>query len=104
MNRGGRRLRLLELAQGAGEVEDRTLGYAYSALANLALDQAFDEFLPLVEAQVRLARNELVTECGMPVFVPVRRDFFKFAMLNLISATHGRMGEAGGTRSHCHCR
>jgi signal transduction histidine kinase len=64
--------------------------------ASLALDQAFDEILPLVEAQMRLARNEFRSDCSAPVSVPVRSDIFKFAMLNLITALHERLGEAGG--------
>jgi signal transduction histidine kinase len=66
-------------------------------LSNLPLDQVLDEIVPLIEAQVRLARNELISECAIPVFVPVRRDIFKFAMLNLITAVHDTLGEEGGT-------
>jgi signal transduction histidine kinase len=65
--------------------------------ANLPVDSALDELLPLIEAQVRLARNELRVDCNASVFVPVRRDIFKFAMLNLLTAVHQRLGEGGGT-------
>lgn len=64
--------------------------------STLALQGALDELLPLLEAQTRLARNELHTDCGMTVFIAVRRDAFKFAMLNLFSAVHERLGEGGG--------
>jgi len=64
---------------------------------NLALDQVLDELLPLIEAQVRLARNQLVADCAVPVFVPIRRDIFKFAMLNLFTAVHDQIAKGGGT-------
>ncbi|HUF51863.1 MAG TPA: histidine kinase dimerization/phospho-acceptor domain-containing protein [Longimicrobiales bacterium] len=63
---------------------------------SLALDQVLDEVLPLVEAQARLARNELSIEGLAPVPVPMRRDFLKFAVLNVLTAVHGRLGEGGG--------
>jgi signal transduction histidine kinase len=64
---------------------------------SLALDQVLDEVLPLVEAQVRLARNEFRVRADAAVYVPVRRDIFKFAMLNVLTAVHERLGEGGGT-------
>jgi signal transduction histidine kinase len=67
--------------------------------SNLPLDSALDEILPLVEAQAKLARNEFRTDCSAAVFVQVRRDVFKFALLNLLLATHARLGEGGGTLS-----
>jgi signal transduction histidine kinase len=62
-----------------------------------ALDRALDEILPLIEAQTRLARNMFVAECQSAVFVPVRRDVLKFALLNVFTAIHERLGEGGGT-------
>lgn len=68
--------------------------------ATLALDHVLDELLPLVEAQARLARNVFVADChGASVFVPVRRDVLKFALLNILTAVHDRLGEGGGTIS-----
>ena len=64
---------------------------------SFALDQVFDELMPLIEARARLARNTLSIECDPAVFVPLRRDMFKFAMLNLLTAVHERLGENGGT-------
>jgi signal transduction histidine kinase len=64
--------------------------------ASLALDQALDELLPLIEAQVRLARNEFTADCAAALFVAVRRDVLKFALLNVMTAVHERLGEAGG--------
>jgi signal transduction histidine kinase len=64
--------------------------------ANLAVDAALDELLPLVDAQARLARNQLRVDCSETVFVAVRRDVFKFAMLNLLMAVHEMLGEGGG--------
>jgi signal transduction histidine kinase len=65
-------------------------------LSNLPLDQVLDEVMPLIEAQVHLARNELVADYAVPVFVPVRRDVFKFAVLNLVGAIHDSLGAGGG--------
>jgi signal transduction histidine kinase len=65
--------------------------------ATLALDQLLDELLPLVEAQTRLARNTFTTDCPATVFVPVRRDVLKFALLNIFTAVHDCLGEGGGT-------
>lgn len=65
--------------------------------SSLPLQMALDELLPLLEAQTRLARNELQADCGMPAFVAVRRDVFKFALLNLFTAVHDQLGEGGGT-------
>jgi signal transduction histidine kinase len=70
--------------------------------ANLPVDSALDEIMPLVEAQTRLARNEFVADGIAPVFVPVARDAFKFAILNLLMAAHERLGEGGG-RLLLHC-
>jgi signal transduction histidine kinase len=67
--------------------------------SSVPLDSALDELLPLIEAQTRLARNEFHTECDGAVVVPVRRDVLKFALLNLLVAAHGRLGEGGGTLS-----
>ncbi|HSJ31303.1 MAG TPA: HAMP domain-containing sensor histidine kinase [Longimicrobiales bacterium] len=64
---------------------------------SFALDQVFDELMPLIEARARLARNTLSIECDPAVYVPLRRDMFKFAMLNLLTAVHERLGENGGT-------
>jgi signal transduction histidine kinase len=64
--------------------------------SNLPVDSALDELLPLIEAQVRLARNEMSVDCTASVFVAVRRDVFKFAMLNILAAVHERLGEGGG--------
>jgi signal transduction histidine kinase len=63
----------------------------------LALDQVLDELLPLVAAQVRLARNRFALECNAAVFVTVRRDMLKYALLNVIMAVHDRLGEGRGT-------
>jgi len=52
-----------------------------------------------VEAQCRLARNTFSTDCVATVFVPVRRDVLKFALLNLFTAVQDRLGEGGGTLS-----
>ncbi|HEX6134713.1 MAG TPA: HAMP domain-containing sensor histidine kinase [Longimicrobiales bacterium] len=62
----------------------------------LALDQAFDELLPLIDARARLARNTFDADCGDPVFVAMPRDVFRFALLNILSAVHARLGEDGG--------
>lgn len=67
--------------------------------ATLALDQALDEVLPLVALQARLARNEFVSRCAAAIYVPLRRDVFKFALLNLLTAVHERLGDGGGTLS-----
>src|SRR5690606_20355400 len=66
---------------------------------SFALDRVFDELMPLVEAQTRLARNTLSIECDASILVPVRRDIFKFAILNLLTTVHERLGENGGTLS-----
>ncbi|HEX6308178.1 MAG TPA: HAMP domain-containing sensor histidine kinase [Longimicrobiales bacterium] len=63
----------------------------------IALDQAFDELLPLIDARARLARNTVSAGCADPVFVATPRDVFRFAMLNILSAVHERLGESGGT-------
>jgi signal transduction histidine kinase len=65
----------------------------------LPLDTVLDELLPLIEAQTRLARNELRFTCDGAVFVPVTRDNLKFALLNVLVATHDHLGEGGGTLS-----
>jgi signal transduction histidine kinase len=62
----------------------------------LALDSALDELLPLIDAQARLARNRLHVDCAPAVIVDFRRDVFKFAMLNLLTAVHETLGEGGG--------
>lgn len=75
--------------------------------ATLALDSALDELLPLVDAQARLARNRFTVDCSGAVIVPVRRDIFKFAMLNLLTAAHEALGEGGGVlaiRCDAHAR
>jgi signal transduction histidine kinase len=64
---------------------------------SLALDQLFDELLPLVEARVRMARNEFRQDCTATFYVPGRRDVLKFALLNLLTTVHERLGENGGT-------
>jgi signal transduction histidine kinase len=64
-----------------------------------ALDRVFDELMPLIEARARLARNTLSIECDPTLVVPFRRDLFKFALLNLLTAVHERLGENGGTLS-----
>jgi signal transduction histidine kinase len=66
-------------------------------VTSLALDQVLDELLPLVEARARLARNTFRRNCAATVFVPVRRDVFKFAVLNLLTSVHERLGDNGGT-------
>jgi two-component system, NtrC family, sensor kinase len=63
---------------------------------NLPVDSALDELLPLLDAQARLARNRLRVDCAAAVFIAVRRDVFKFAMLNLYIAVHEQLGEGGG--------
>jgi signal transduction histidine kinase len=78
--------RLLQLLRPERDEED-----------SFALDRIFDELMPLVEARARLARNLLRIECDDGLFVPLRRDMFKFAMLNLLTAVHERLGENGGT-------
>jgi signal transduction histidine kinase len=64
--------------------------------SNLPLDSALDELVPLIHAQTRLARNEFHYDCAATVFVAIRRDTLKFALLNLVLATHARLGEGGG--------
>jgi signal transduction histidine kinase len=72
--------------------------------ANLSVDSTLNELLPLIEAQSRLARNELRVDCRTTGFVAVRRDVFKFALLNLLMAMHDRLGEGGGTMAvACGC-
>ena len=66
-------------------------------IPSLALDRALDEILPLIEAQTRLARNEFTADCRATVYVSARRDLLKFALLNLFTAVHERLGEGGGT-------
>jgi hypothetical protein len=52
---------------------------------------------PYFDAQARLARNRLrVRLRSQSVFIAVRRDVFKFAMLNLYIAVHEQLGEGGG--------
>src|SRR5690606_17709721 len=63
----------------------------------LALDQVFDELLPLVEARVRLARNDFQSDCDTPVMVAAPRDVLKFAMLNVLIGVHGRLGDNAGS-------
>lgn len=63
---------------------------------SLALDQVLDEVLPLFEAQTKLARNEFSCEGASAVMIPVGRDLFKFALLNLLTAVHERLGEGNG--------
>jgi signal transduction histidine kinase len=71
--------------------------------SSLALDQALDEILPLIEAQARLARNEFRSVCDAVAFVPIRGDVLKFALLNILTAIHERLGEGGGALSlDCH--
>lgn len=65
--------------------------------ASLALNQAFDELLPLIEARARLARNVLNADCAAAVYLPIQRDVFKFATLNLLTAIHDQLGEGGGS-------
>ena len=65
--------------------------------STLALDHVLDELVPLIEAQTRLARNEFVAACHASVFVSIRRDVLKFALLNILTAVHDRLGEGGGT-------
>ncbi|HSJ24600.1 MAG TPA: histidine kinase dimerization/phospho-acceptor domain-containing protein [Longimicrobiales bacterium] len=67
--------------------------------SNLSVDTALDELAPLLEAQARLARNEFAVQCMPAIFVAVRRDVLKFALLNLLMATHDRLGEGGGRLS-----
>jgi signal transduction histidine kinase len=67
--------------------------------ASLALDQVLDELLPLVEARARLARNTFRVQCDASVYLPLPRDTFKFALLNLLTAVHERLGEDGGMLS-----
>jgi signal transduction histidine kinase len=67
--------------------------------ATVALDLVLDELLPLIEAQARLARNTFVANCQATVFVPGPRDVLKFALLNIFTAVHDRLGEGGGTLS-----
>lgn len=66
---------------------------------SLALDQVLDELLPLVEARARLARNTFRVDCDAAVYLPLPRDSFKFALLNLLTAVHDRLGEDGGMLS-----
>lgn len=63
---------------------------------SLALDQVLDEVLPLFAAQTRLAHNEFVCEGGAAVYVAVSRDLFKFALLNVLTSVHDRLGERNG--------
>ncbi|CAN5749626.1 hypothetical protein BH23GEM10_BH23GEM10_03220 [soil metagenome] len=63
---------------------------------SLALDQVLDEVLPLFAAQMRLAHNEFSCEGGAEVYVAVSRDLFKFALLNVLTAVHDRLGERNG--------
>jgi signal transduction histidine kinase len=63
---------------------------------SIALDSALDELLPLVDAQARLARNRFHIDCTASIIVSIRRDVFKFAMLNLLTAMHEALGEGGG--------
>jgi signal transduction histidine kinase len=67
------------------------------AAGSLPLDSALDELLPLIGAQVKLARNEFVVDCSAAVFVAIPRDVLKFALLNLLMAAHARLGDGGGT-------
>lgn len=62
----------------------------------LALDQVLDEVLPLFAAQARLAHNEFSQEGGAAVSVAVKRDLLKFALLNILTAMHDRLGERNG--------
>lgn len=63
---------------------------------HVPLDAVLDEIMPLIEAQVRLARNQLRCDGPTSVLVLLRRDDLKFAVLNLVLAVHARLGEDGG--------
>lgn len=64
--------------------------------ASPALDQVLDEILPLVEAQVRLARNSFRSDCVAAVLVAVPRVVLRFALLEAMSAVHERLGDGAG--------
>ncbi len=61
-----------------------------------ALDRVLDELLPLIEVRARLAGNTFTTEGDTAVLVATRRDTFKFALLNVLTAVHERLGYGGG--------
>ena len=66
---------------------------------SFALDRVLDELLPLIEVRARLAGKTLTCEGDTAVLVPMRRDTFKFALLNVLTAVHGRLGDSGGSLS-----
>lgn len=66
---------------------------------SFALDQVLDELLPLVEVRARLAGNTFTCAGDTAVLVPMRRDTFKFALLNVLTAVHERLGDKGGSLS-----
>lgn len=63
---------------------------------SMALDQVLDEVLPLFAAQMRLAHNEFNCEGAASVTLAVGRDLFKFALLNVLTAVHDRLGQRNG--------
>lgn len=65
--------------------------------SGFALDRVIEELAPLIEARTRLARNAFAIEGDAAVIIPVRRDTFKFAVLNVLTAVHDRLGEGGGS-------
>jgi signal transduction histidine kinase len=64
-----------------------------------ALDHVLDDLLPLVEVRARLAGNTFTTAGDAALIVLMRRDVFKFTLLNLLTAVHDRLGDNGGTLS-----
>jgi signal transduction histidine kinase len=64
---------------------------------SFALDRVLDELLPLVEMRARLAGNTFTCRGDTAVLVPMRRDTLKFALLNVLTAVHERLGDNGGS-------
>lgn len=63
---------------------------------SFSLDRVLDELLPLIEMRARLAGNTFTCGGDTAVLVPMRRDTVKFALLNVLTAVHGRLGDNGG--------
>lgn len=66
---------------------------------SFALDQVLDELLPLIEVRARLAGNTFTCGGDTSGRIPMRRDTFKFALLNVLTAVHERLGDNGGSLS-----
>jgi signal transduction histidine kinase len=63
---------------------------------NSDLGQVLDDVLPLIEAQVSLARNAFHSHCAATALVPVPAVLLRFALLEVMTAVHDSLGERSG--------